>query len=79
MTGNLIIGCDLHVMIHVTYEPLEGILVIVAGPFPMDMYTWGMINSDLHGDKIPQMDDVTPTRGRETPKTCTRKKKGRCP
>jgi hypothetical protein len=28
-------------MIPVTYEPLEGILVVVAGLFPVDMYIWG--------------------------------------
>jgi len=28
-------------MIPVTYEPMEGILVVVAGPHPMDRYTWG--------------------------------------
>jgi hypothetical protein len=30
----------LHVMIPVTYEPLESILVVVARPCPMDRYTW---------------------------------------
>jgi hypothetical protein len=39
----------------------------------------GMISSDLHGAESPQMDVVTPTRGRETPEACTRKKEGRCP
>jgi hypothetical protein len=28
-------------MIPVAYEPLEGILVVTAGPFPLDNYTWG--------------------------------------
>jgi hypothetical protein len=33
-------------MIPVTYEPMEGVYVDVAGPhpmdrYPMDMYTWG--------------------------------------
>jgi hypothetical protein len=28
-------------MILVTIEPMEGILVVVAGPHPMDRYTWG--------------------------------------
>jgi hypothetical protein len=28
-------------MIPVTYEPLEGVLVVVAGPFPVDRYIWG--------------------------------------
>jgi hypothetical protein len=37
----------------------------------------GMISSDLHGAESPQMDAVTPTRGRETPEDCTRKKEGR--
>jgi hypothetical protein len=36
----------------------------------------GMIRSDLHGAEIPQMDVVTPTRGRETSEACTRKKEG---
>jgi hypothetical protein len=38
----------------------------------------GMISSNLHGVESPQMDVVTPTRGRETLKTFTRKKEGRC-
>jgi hypothetical protein len=38
----------------------------------------GMISSDLHGAESPQMDVVTPTRGRETPEACTRKKEGCC-
>jgi hypothetical protein len=38
----------------------------------------GMISSDLHRDESPQMDVVTPTKGRDTPETCTRKKEGRC-
>jgi hypothetical protein len=29
----------LHVMIPVTYEPLEGVLVVAAGPCPVDRYT----------------------------------------
>jgi hypothetical protein len=36
--GKLIIGFDLHVMIPLTYEPLEGVLVVVVGPFSMDRY-----------------------------------------
>jgi hypothetical protein len=28
-------------MIPVTYEPLEGVVVVVAGPCPMDRYLWG--------------------------------------
>jgi hypothetical protein len=28
-------------MIPVTYEPMEGILVVVAGPCPVDRYIWG--------------------------------------
>jgi hypothetical protein len=28
-------------MILVTYEPLEGVLVVVAGLFPVDRYMWG--------------------------------------
>jgi hypothetical protein len=31
--GNLITGFDLHAMIPVNYEPMEGILVVVAGYF----------------------------------------------
>ena len=27
-------------MIQVTYEPMEGVLVVVVGPHPTDMYTW---------------------------------------
>jgi hypothetical protein len=34
------------------------------------------ISSDLFGDEIPQMDVVTPTRGRAMSKTCTREKEG---
>jgi hypothetical protein len=34
--GNLIIGCDLHAMIVVTYEPLEGVLVVVAVSLSVD-------------------------------------------
>jgi hypothetical protein len=36
-----------------------------------------MISSDLHGVESPQMDVVTPARGREMSETCTRKKEGR--
>jgi hypothetical protein len=39
----------------------------------------GMISLDLHGAESPQMDVVTPTRGREIPEACTRKKEGRFP
>jgi hypothetical protein len=39
--GNLIFGCDLHAMILVTYEPLEGLLVVPAGPCPVDRYIEG--------------------------------------
>jgi hypothetical protein len=39
----------------------------------------GMISSDLHGAKNPQMDVVTQTKGRETPKDCTGKKEGSFP
>jgi hypothetical protein len=39
--GNLIIGCDLHVMIVVTYEPMGAILVVVAGLFLVEKYMWG--------------------------------------
>jgi hypothetical protein len=36
-------------MISVTYEPLEGVLVVAV---------------DLHGDESPRMDAVMPTRAR---------------
>jgi hypothetical protein len=26
---------------HLLMNPLEGILVVTAGPFPLDNYTWG--------------------------------------
>jgi hypothetical protein len=40
--------------------------------------TYGeMISSDLHGAESPQMDVVTPARGREMSETCTREKEGR--
>jgi hypothetical protein len=35
----------------------------------------GMISSDLHGAESPQMDVVTPTRGRETSRLAPRRKK----
>ena len=38
----------------------------------------GMISSDLHGAECPQMDVVSPTRGRETLETCNSKKEGCC-
>jgi hypothetical protein len=39
--------------------------------------TYGeMISSNLHGAESPQMDVVTPARGREMSETCTRKKEG---
>jgi hypothetical protein len=28
-------------MIPMTYEPMEGILVVAAGPCPTDRYIWG--------------------------------------
>jgi hypothetical protein len=37
----------------------------------------GMISSDLHGAESPQMDVVTPARGKKTSEICTRKKEGR--
>jgi hypothetical protein len=77
--GNLIIGCDLDVIILVTYEPLEGVLVVVVGPCPVDRYTWGIISSDLHGVESPQMDVVTLARGKKILEICTRKKEGRFP
>jgi hypothetical protein len=36
--GVLIIRCDLCIMMLVTYGPLEGILVVFAGPCPVNMY-----------------------------------------
>ena len=39
--GDLIIGCDLHAMILVTYEPLEDILFASIGIFLVDRYSWG--------------------------------------
>ena len=59
-----------------TYEPMEGVLVVATGIFPVDRYTWGMISSDLHGDEIPQMDVVIPSRGKKTSDICMRKKEG---
>jgi hypothetical protein len=39
--------------------------------------TYGeMISSDLHGAESPQMDVVTPARGREMSETCTKKREG---
>jgi hypothetical protein len=34
-----------------------------------------MISSDLHGAEIPQMDVVTPARGKKTSEICTERKK----
>jgi hypothetical protein len=28
-------------MIPVTYDPMEGVSIDVAGSYPMDRYTWG--------------------------------------
>jgi hypothetical protein len=28
-------------IIPVTYDPMEGVIFVVAGPHPMDRYTWG--------------------------------------
>jgi hypothetical protein len=47
-------------MIPVTYEPLEGVLVVAAGLFRWTGTHGGMISLDLHGVEIPQMDVVTP-------------------
>jgi hypothetical protein len=35
-----------------------------------------MIISNLHGAEIPQMDVVTPSKGKKTSEICTRKKEG---
>jgi hypothetical protein len=35
-----------------------------------------MISSDLHGAESPQMDVVTPARGKKTSEICTKKKEG---
>jgi hypothetical protein len=37
--GALIIRCDLLAMILVTHGPLEGVLVVFAGLFPVDKYS----------------------------------------
>jgi hypothetical protein len=47
-------------MIPMTYEPLEGVLFVVAGLSLVERYIWGMIRLYLHGDEIPQMEVVTP-------------------
>jgi hypothetical protein len=31
---------NLNTMIPVTYVPMEGVLLVVAGPHPTDRYTW---------------------------------------
>jgi hypothetical protein len=51
-------------MIHVTYDPIEGVLVVIAGTFLVDMYIWGDDFLGLPQDKIPYMDVVTPARGK---------------
>jgi hypothetical protein len=66
-------------MIPVTYEPLEGVFVVATGLWPVAGTHGGMISSDLHVAEIPQMDDVTPNRGKKTSDICTRKKEGRFP
>jgi hypothetical protein len=64
-------------MIPVTYEPMEGVLVVVAGPFRW-IGTYGeMISSNLQGAESPQMDVVTLAKGREMSETFTREKEGR--
>jgi hypothetical protein len=46
-----------------TYEPMEGVLVVLQDHARW-IGTYGeMIRSDLHGAEIPQMDVATPTRG----------------
>jgi hypothetical protein len=40
-------------MIPVTYEPMEGVLVVAVGPRPTDRYIWEMISSDLHRVESP--------------------------
>jgi hypothetical protein len=66
-------------MIPVTYEPLEGVLVVAAGLCRWTGTCGEMINLDLHGVESPQMDVVTPGRGKKTSETCTREKEGRFP
>jgi hypothetical protein len=63
-------------MIPVTYEPLEDDLLLLQDFAQWTCTYGGMISSDLHGDESPQMDVVTPIRGRETPEACTKKKEG---
>jgi hypothetical protein len=40
-------------MIHVTYEPMEGVFVDVSGPYPMASTHGEMISSDPHGAENP--------------------------
>jgi hypothetical protein len=63
-------------MIHVNYETQEGVCVVVVGLCRWIGTCGGMISLDLHGAKIPQMDVVTPSRGKNISETCTRKKQG---
>jgi hypothetical protein len=66
-------------MIPVTYEPMEGVLVFVAGPCPW-IGTYGdMISSDLHGDKNSPDGCCAPTRVIETPEDALGKKKNVSP
>jgi len=50
-------------MIHVAYEPMEGVLVVAAGPCPMTGTYGEMIISDLHGAKIPPNGCCDPSQG----------------
>jgi hypothetical protein len=65
-------------MIPVTYQSLEGVLVVGSGLCSMDRYIWGMIRSDLHGAESPTDGCYDPTGGKEKPEACTKKKEGRC-
>jgi hypothetical protein len=40
-------------MIHVTYEPMEGVFVDVARPYPMDRYTWGVLTASSTRGSTP--------------------------
>jgi hypothetical protein len=48
MFGNLIIRCDLHAMIPMTYEPLKGMLVVAVGLCWWVGTCRGMISLNLH-------------------------------
>jgi hypothetical protein len=39
-------------MIIVTYDPMEGVLVVAAGPRPMGRYIWGDVETLARGKYI---------------------------